>query len=51
LKLGNVNVNITSHLVTEMPFGGIKESGYGQDVGIESVEGYTQLKTVALVSP
>jgi betaine-aldehyde dehydrogenase len=50
LKLGNVNVNITSHLVTEMPFGGIKQSGYGQDVGIESIEGYTQLKTVALVS-
>jgi betaine-aldehyde dehydrogenase len=51
LKLGNVNVNITSHLVTEMPFGGIKQSGHGQDTGIESVEGYTQLKTVALVSP
>jgi betaine-aldehyde dehydrogenase len=51
LKLGNVNVNITSHLVTEMPFGGIRQSGYGHDVGIESVQGYTQVKTVTILSP
>jgi betaine-aldehyde dehydrogenase len=51
LKLGNVNVNETSKLVTEKPFGGIKQSGYGQDVGIEALEGYTQIKTVCLLSP
>jgi betaine-aldehyde dehydrogenase len=51
LKFGNVNVNETSKLVTEKPFGGIKQSGYGQDVGIEALEGYTQLKTVTLMVP
>jgi betaine-aldehyde dehydrogenase len=48
LRLGSVNVNTTSHLATEKPFTAIKQSGYGSDVGMEAVEGYTQLKTVAL---
>jgi betaine-aldehyde dehydrogenase len=51
LKLGNVNVNVTSHLVTETPFGGFKQSGYGHDTGMASLEGYTQIKNVTLLLP
>jgi betaine-aldehyde dehydrogenase len=51
LKLGNVNVNETSKLVTEKPFCAYKQSGYGSDTGIESLEGYTQIKSVTLRLP
>jgi aldehyde dehydrogenase (NAD+) len=29
-----------------MPFGGFKESGFGRDLGAESVREYTQTKSV-----
>jgi aminobutyraldehyde dehydrogenase len=49
LKFGTVWVN--DHLVpisSEMPHGGYKQSGYGKDMSIYSMEEYTQLKHVAL---
>ena len=27
------------------PFGGIKDSGYGKEAGIESIKDYTRIKT------
>ena len=29
-----------------MPFGGVKESGFGRDNGLEVIEGYTNIKSV-----
>ena len=49
LQFGCVWVN--DHLVpitSEMPHGGYKQSGYGKDMSIYSMEEYTQLKHVAL---
>jgi 1-pyrroline dehydrogenase len=49
LKFGTVWVN--DHLVpisSEMPHGGYKQSGYGKDMSIYSMEEYTQIKHVAL---
>jgi 1-pyrroline dehydrogenase len=49
LKFGTVWVN--DHLVpitSEMPHGGYKQSGYGKDMSIYSMEEYTQVKHVAL---
>ena len=49
LQLGTVWVN--DHLLpitSEMPHGGYKQSGYGKDMSIYSMEEYTQLKHVAL---
>jgi betaine-aldehyde dehydrogenase len=51
LQLGNVNVNETSKLVTEKPYSGYKQSGYGSDTGIEALEGYTRIKSVTLRLP
>jgi 1-pyrroline dehydrogenase len=49
LKFGTVWVN--DHLIpitSEMPHGGYKQSGYGKDMSIYSMEEYTQLKHVAI---
>ncbi|KAF5556064.1 aldehyde dehydrogenase [Fusarium napiforme] len=44
---GNVGVNVSSPWMThDMPFGGIKQSGEGKELGIYSVREWTELKTV-----
>jgi len=32
----------------ELPFGGVKHSGYGREKGLEALYGFTTLKTVVL---
>ena len=32
----------------ELPFGGVKSSGYGREKGFEALYGFTTLKTVAV---
>jgi len=32
----------------ELPFGGVKSSGYGREKGFEALQGFTTLKTVAI---
>jgi aldehyde dehydrogenase (NAD+) len=32
----------------ELPFGGVKHSGYGREKGFEALPGFTSLKTVVL---
>jgi aldehyde dehydrogenase (NAD+) len=32
----------------ELPFGGVKSSGYGREKGLEALIGFTTLKTVAI---
>jgi betaine-aldehyde dehydrogenase len=46
LRFGTVWVNDHFTLVSEMPHGGYKESGYGKDMSVYSVEDYTELKHV-----
>jgi betaine-aldehyde dehydrogenase len=46
LKFGTVWVNDHIPLVSEMPHGGFKQSGYGNDLSIYSLEDYTELKHV-----
>jgi acyl-CoA reductase-like NAD-dependent aldehyde dehydrogenase len=35
-------------LASEMPHGGFKESGYGKDMSLYSMEEYTRIKHVAV---
>ena len=46
LRFGTVWVNDHIPLVSEMPHGGFKQSGYGKDMSIYAVEDYTELKHV-----
>jgi betaine-aldehyde dehydrogenase len=46
LKFGTVWVNDHIPLVSEMPHGGFKQSGYGNDLSVFSVQEYTELKHV-----
>jgi 1-pyrroline dehydrogenase len=46
LQFGTVWINDHIPLVSEMPHGGYKESGYGKDMSMYSVEEYTQVKHV-----
>mgnify|MGYP005990006301 FL=1 len=45
IRAGIVFIN-TYRLISPMvPFGGIKDSGYGKEAGIESIKDYTRIKT------
>jgi len=46
LKFGEVWINDHGILVSEMPHGGYKQSGFGRDLSVYSLEEYTQLKHV-----
>jgi 1-pyrroline dehydrogenase len=46
LRFGTVWVNDHIPLVSEMPHGGFKQSGYGKDMSLYAVEHYTELKHV-----
>jgi len=50
IKAGNVWVNTYAFLTPGAPYGGYGESGYGRELGMEGIEGYTQQKTI-FVSP
>jgi succinate-semialdehyde dehydrogenase / glutarate-semialdehyde dehydrogenase len=46
LEAGMVGVNSLAISTPETPFGGMKESGYGHEGGVEGLEAYTQKKLV-----
>jgi acyl-CoA reductase-like NAD-dependent aldehyde dehydrogenase len=46
LRFGTVWVNDHLPLVSEMPHGGFRQSGYGKDMSAYAVDDYTQVKHV-----
>jgi acyl-CoA reductase-like NAD-dependent aldehyde dehydrogenase len=46
IKAGTVWVNMYNLYDAAMPFGGYKSSGFGRDLGAESLREYTQVKSV-----
>jgi betaine-aldehyde dehydrogenase/aminobutyraldehyde dehydrogenase len=48
LEAGTVWVNSHDATIVEFPHGGVKQSGYGKDMSMYSVEEYTYVKTVCI---
>lgn len=48
LRCGQVFINNYGAGGVELPFGGVKSSGYGREKGFEALYGFTTLKTIAL---
>ncbi|HLS65489.1 MAG TPA: aldehyde dehydrogenase family protein [Pseudogracilibacillus sp.] len=46
IDAGTIYVNTMSMLDSTAPFGGVKQSGFGKDLGIEALNMYTQTKSV-----
>ncbi|HWM34618.1 MAG TPA: aldehyde dehydrogenase family protein [Pseudolysinimonas sp.] len=46
VQAGNVYLNTYFHVSDQVPFGGMKRSGYGREGGRSAVDLYTQVKTV-----
>ena len=46
LKAGTIWVNTYNRYDPASPFGGYKHSGFGRDLGVHALEGYTQVKSI-----
>ncbi|MGH7720054.1 MAG: aldehyde dehydrogenase family protein, partial [Gemmatimonadaceae bacterium] len=46
VKAGTVWINTYNMYDAASPFGGYKQSGFGRDLGVHALEGYTQVKSV-----
>jgi acyl-CoA reductase-like NAD-dependent aldehyde dehydrogenase len=46
VESGVLSINSHSSVHVEAPFGGYKQSGIGRDLGMNAMEGYTELKNV-----
>jgi succinate-semialdehyde dehydrogenase/glutarate-semialdehyde dehydrogenase len=48
IEAGMIGINQFGIAFAELPFGGVKESGYGSEGGIEGLDGYLITKTVTV---
>jgi acyl-CoA reductase-like NAD-dependent aldehyde dehydrogenase len=46
LQTGNISINSGSSVHMEAPFGGVKQSGLGRELGLQALDHYTEWKTV-----
>jgi succinate-semialdehyde dehydrogenase/glutarate-semialdehyde dehydrogenase len=47
IEVGNLSINHYVASIAETPFGGVKDSGYGREGGLEGLQGYTIVKNVS----
>jgi succinate-semialdehyde dehydrogenase / glutarate-semialdehyde dehydrogenase len=50
VEVGMLWINMPAMPSAEMPFGGIKDSGYGSEGGPESLEAYVNVRSVAVMN-
>jgi len=50
IESGMVSINHHGLALPEVPFGGMKDSGYGSEGGLEAIEGYLNTKFVTTAS-
>jgi succinate-semialdehyde dehydrogenase/glutarate-semialdehyde dehydrogenase len=50
VEVGMLWINMPAMPSAEMPFGGIKDSGYGSEGGPEALEAYLNVRSVAVMN-
>ena len=50
MEVGMLWINQPAAPTPEMPFGGVKDSGYGSEGGPEAIEGYVVTKAVSIMA-
>jgi acyl-CoA reductase-like NAD-dependent aldehyde dehydrogenase len=48
VEAGVLSVNSNSSVRVSTPFGGMKQSGFGRELGMQALEGYSEVKNVFL---
>jgi acyl-CoA reductase-like NAD-dependent aldehyde dehydrogenase len=46
LDAGVLSVNSNSSVRPSTPFGGVKQSGFGRELGMHALDGYSEVKNV-----
>jgi betaine-aldehyde dehydrogenase len=46
IETGVLSINSNSSVRPSTPFGGFKQSGFGRELGMHAMEGYTEVKNV-----
>jgi succinate-semialdehyde dehydrogenase/glutarate-semialdehyde dehydrogenase len=47
IEVGNLSINHFVASLAETPFGGVKDSGYGREGGVEGLQAYTTVKNIS----
>ena len=47
VETGMISINHHGLALPEVPFGGVKDSGYGSEGGLEAIEGYLNTKFIS----
>ncbi|MDF2751421.1 MAG: NAD-dependent aldehyde dehydrogenase, partial [Gaiellaceae bacterium] len=50
VETGVLSVNSNSSVRVSTPFGGFKQSGFGRELGLDALAGYSEVKTVYLAT-
>jgi acyl-CoA reductase-like NAD-dependent aldehyde dehydrogenase len=50
LDTGVISVNSNTSVRVQTPFGGFKQSGFGRELGLQAMDGYSELKNVYVAS-
>jgi betaine-aldehyde dehydrogenase len=50
LESGVVSINSNTSVRVQTPFGGFKQSGFGRELGLHALEGYTEVKNIYLAT-
>jgi acyl-CoA reductase-like NAD-dependent aldehyde dehydrogenase len=50
LETGVVSVNSNTSVRVQTPFGGFKQSGFGRELGLQALDGYSELKNVYIAT-
>jgi len=46
LDTGVISINSNTSVRVSTPFGGFKQSGFGRELGLHALEGYSEIKNV-----